>query len=111
VSEGVRVVGCLGRGVLTTVVLHVLGDVLDRRITMTEVIHMAIGQIGSEIPPVVIIEIFLNPDDKVPRVSRRNLGPLYRRRSRPRCGRRDLDLLRLCRDVIVDNDCRLLSAS
>jgi hypothetical protein len=98
----------LSNWVLTTVVLHVLGDVLDRRITITEVIHMTIGQIGSEIPPAVIIEIFFNPDDKVPRVRRRNFGPLYRRRSRVRRGRRDLDLLGLGRDVIVDNDRRLL---
>lgn len=92
------------------VVLHVLGDLLDRRITMTEVIDKTIGQIGSETAPVVIIEIFFNTDHKVPRVRRRNFGPLYRSRSGPRCGRRDLDLLRLGRDVIVDNDCRLLSA-
>ena len=75
---------------------------------MTEVIDKTIGQIRSETAPVVIIEIFFNPDDKVPRVRRRNFGPLYRCRSRLGGGRRDLDLLRLGGDVIVDNDCRLL---
>jgi hypothetical protein len=107
-SEGVRVVGCLGRGVLTTVVLHVLDDMLSRRIAMTEVIDMTIGQIGSEILPVVIIQIFLNPNDKVPRVRRRNFGPLYRRRSRLGRGRRNLDLLCLGGDVIIDYNCRQL---